>query len=190
MNANRIDRRFAYTSRMPSDGFLWQKAAAFAARVHQHHVRKDRQTPYFSHPARVALVVACEFGVTDEKILAAALLHDVIEDTNTDYDDLRRHFGRTVADIVAALSKDKRIIESKREQAYDAQLAKGPWQARLIKLADVYDNYMDATTGRWRATQARRIRRALRLAGNDPRLARARRVVRSLLQPVSSRRKK
>jgi guanosine-3',5'-bis(diphosphate) 3'-pyrophosphohydrolase len=171
-------------------GHLWQKAAAYASRAHEHHFRKDRQTPYFSHPVRVAMTVACVFGVTDPAILAAALLHDTIEDSRTDYDDVLKHFGKPIADIVTALSKDKRIIESKREAAYDAQLAAAPWQAKLIKLADVYDNFHDCTTGRWRESQAQKMRRAVKIAGSDPRLAKAVREVKALISPAVRTRKK
>ena len=136
------------------------------------------------------MAVACLFGETDEVILAAALLHDVIEDTNTDYDDLHQRFGRPVADIVAALSKDKRMIEPARERAYDAQLAAGPWQAKLIKLADVYDNYMDCADAASRRHQVTRIRRALKIAGKHPRLTKARAVVEALLKPASRRNKR
>ena len=102
---------------------LWQQAAAFAGRVHGSQVRKDGATPYFSHPVRVALTLSCVFGESDEEVLAAALLHDVIEDCDTDYDDLHERFGATVADLVACVSKDMRMIEPEREEAYDRQLA-------------------------------------------------------------------
>ena len=125
---------------------LWHEAAALAARAHRHQLRKDGETPYATHTARVALVVATLFGVDDEAVLAAALLHDVIEDTPLDYDDLLEGFGVEVADLCAALTKDMRLVEPERERAYDAQLAAAPWQARLIKLADVYDNATDAET--------------------------------------------
>lgn len=169
---------------------LWQRAAAYSARAHQHHFRKDHQTPYFSHPVRVAMTVACIFGETDPIILAVALLHDTIEDSHTDYDNLHKEFGRPIADLVAALSKDKRMIEAPREKAYDAQLAAAPWQAKLVKLADVYDNYLDCATGRWRTSQAQKMRRAIRIAGNDPRLAKAVRAVQALLKSTSSTRNK
>ena len=64
------------------------EAAAFAARAHRHQTRKDGETPYFSHPVRVCLVVRHVFGFDDPRMLAAALLHDTIEDTTTDCDDL------------------------------------------------------------------------------------------------------
>ena len=63
------------------------EAASFAARAHQGQYRKDRVTPYVSHPFRVCLVVRDLFGFDDPRMLITALLHDVIEDTTTDYDD-------------------------------------------------------------------------------------------------------
>jgi len=128
------------------EGLLWQHAASFAARAHEHQKRKDGRTPYVAHPCRVALTVAVVFGETDERALAAAMLHDVIEDGETDFDELAEKFGELVACVVAALSKDARLPEPEREPAYDAQLAEADWRARLIKLADVYDNLSDLST--------------------------------------------
>jgi len=152
---------------------LWQMASAFAARAHRHDVRNDGRTPYFSHPARVALTVAAIFECRDEAVLAGALLHDVLEDTKADYDDLDHHFGRRVADIVSCLSKDKRSIEARREQEYDQRLESGPWEAKLIKLADVYDNLADADTDETCRSMLDRADRALAVAGGDQRLQHA-----------------
>lgn len=129
-----------------TEGPLWQRAASFAARAHEHQKRKDGRTPYVAHPCRVALTVAVVFGETDEQALAAAMLHDVIEDGETDFDELAEEFGELVASVVAALSKDARLPESEREPAYDAQLAQADWRARLIKLGDVYDNMSDLSS--------------------------------------------
>ena len=76
-----------------TNNHLWQKAAAFAARAHQHQFRRDLKTPYVSHTFRVTLTVACIFECTEETVLAAALLHDTIEDCDVDYDDLLEAFG-------------------------------------------------------------------------------------------------
>lgn len=122
---------------------LWQRAASFAARAHQGQLRKDNATPYVAHPARVAITVLHVFGCDDPVCLASALLHDVIEDCDIDYDDLLEHFGAEVASCVAALSKDPRLPEPEREPAYDAQIADADWRAKLVKLADVYDNTCD-----------------------------------------------
>jgi predicted deacylase len=151
----------------------WQRAVAFAARQHQGQVRKDGKTPYFAHPARVAVTVRHVFGEADEVALQAALLHDVIEDTTTDYDDLLEQFGREVADAVAALTKDSRMEHDAREAAYDQQLSAAAWQARLVKLADVYDNYSDARNEEERRKFVDKAERAIRCAGTDPRLERA-----------------
>ena len=148
---------------------LWQRAASVAARAHLHQVRKDLRTPYFAHPARVALIVALTFGCRDRTALAAALLHDTIEDTGTDYDDLRARFGRGVADCVAALTKNMALPEAAREKEYDARLARADWRARLVKLADQYDNYTDALGVVQRRKAAAKCRRALALARADAR---------------------
>jgi (p)ppGpp synthase/HD superfamily hydrolase len=123
---------------------LWMAAAAFAARAHKHQVRKDGQTPYVAHVFRVAMVVRDVFGVPDPEVLAAALLHDTIEDTPTDRDDIEEAFGASVAAWVAALTKDMRLPEREREAAYRATLEAAPWQVQVCKLADIYDNVTDS----------------------------------------------
>jgi (p)ppGpp synthase/HD superfamily hydrolase len=142
-------------------------AAAFAARAHRHQLRKDGETPYFSHPVRVCLVVRQVFGFDDPRMLAAALLHDTIEDTTTDYDDLAKHFGTDVARWVAALSKDSRLPENERETAYCDALRSADWQVKALKLADIYDNLgdcdnLDAKGRRKTANKARAYLNALR----------------------------
>lgn len=124
---------------------LWREAASFAARAHEGQQRKDGATPYFAHPARVALTVRDAFGCDDPVAIAAALLHDVIEDASVDYDDLLERFGAEVAACVAALTKDMRLPEVEREAAYDEALQRADWRARLVKLADTLDNLADLT---------------------------------------------
>lgn len=118
-------------------------AAAFAARAHDGAKRKDGKTPYVSHVFRVCLVARVVFGVEDPEILAAALLHDTLEDTTTDFDDLEREQGAAVARRVAALSKDCRMPEAEREAAYRAALAAAEPAVKICKLADMLDNLID-----------------------------------------------
>ena len=151
---------------------LWQRAVDLASRRHAGQYRRNEVTPYAAHPVRVAMVVATVFGEQDERILAAAVLHDLIEDTTVDYDELVDHFDHELADWVAALSKDKRLPEDRREAEYDRQLAAAPWPVRLIKLADVYDNLCDCDEAH-RAAAVDKARRALVLAAGDAELEHA-----------------
>lgn len=128
---------------MKTKGELWMRAAMFASRAHEGHTRKDGKSPYFSHVARVALVVSSVFGVDDEETLAIALLHDTIEDTPADFDEIADEFGDSIAHAVGFLSKDMRLHEDEREREYDARLERADWRAHLVKLADQYDNLAD-----------------------------------------------
>ena len=110
-------------------------AVGFAARAHRHQLRKDRDTPYVSHVFRVCLVVRHVFGFDDPRMLAAAVLHDTIEDTTTDYDDLIEHFGPDVARWVAALTKDMRLPHDEREEVYRRTLAAADWQVGRVARA-------------------------------------------------------
>jgi guanosine-3',5'-bis(diphosphate) 3'-pyrophosphohydrolase len=148
---------------------LWQEAASFAARAHIHQIRKDRATPYIAHPFRVAMTIQHVFGCEDEAAICAGLLHDTIEDTTTDYDDLIAHFGAAVADLVAAMTKNMALPEEQREHDYDKRLAAADWRARLVKLADVYDNLCDSR-GLEASSAAKlpeKIKRAITLATRD-----------------------
>lgn len=123
-----------------------QQAVSFAARKHRHQTRKDGFTPYVSHVVRVAFTARVLFGSQSQTVLLAALLHDLIEDTTTDYEDIADRFGESVAAAVVALTKNMALPEAAREQEYDARLATGPWEAIVVKLADVYDNFCDLET--------------------------------------------
>ena len=120
------------------------EAVAFAGRAHKSQLRKDGHTPYFSHVFRACLVLRHVFQIEDEQALQAAVLHDTIEDTTTDFDDIKRRFGAEVAGWVAQLSKDTRLPEEPREVTYRAVLSRAPWQVRVCKLADIFDNLLDS----------------------------------------------
>jgi guanosine-3',5'-bis(diphosphate) 3'-pyrophosphohydrolase len=121
-------------------------AASFAARAHRHQFRKDGHTPYVAHVFRVALVLQHLFAVNDADTICIALLHDTIEDTTTDYDDLHKLFGKVVADGVAMLTKDARVPEAERDEAYHRIIQNAPWPVQVCKLADMYDNASDCAT--------------------------------------------
>jgi guanosine-3',5'-bis(diphosphate) 3'-pyrophosphohydrolase len=162
---------------------LWQQASAFAAKKHRHQTRNDGG-PYVSHCFRVAMTTSLIFGFEDSEVLAAALLHDTIEDCDVDYDDILERFGRNVADYVAVMTKDMRLEETIREIAYDQQLADGPWQGRLIKLADVFDNFTDIQEDK-RNGFVEKVHRILLLTENDAELQNARGHMQKLLRELA-----
>ena len=137
------------------------RADAFAEHKHRHQFRRDGVTPYVEHPRAVMRILRDEFGVADPDILAAALLHDTIEDTNTDYDDVCGRFGKRVAEFVAFMTKDKRLPEARRERDYFAQLKRAPLGARLIKVADTLHNLRDSDAGH-RSKAAGKARKLIR----------------------------
>jgi (p)ppGpp synthase/HD superfamily hydrolase len=104
-------------------------------------LRKYTGDPYIVHPAEVASQVAA-WGGTDEQI-AAAWLHDVVEDTGVSIDTVRAEFGDAVADLVAWLTDVSQLSDGNRavRKAIDRQhAAAAPAEAQLIKCADICSN--------------------------------------------------
>jgi len=117
------------------------EAETFARKKHIHQTRNDPNIPYSDHLEKVVEILR-NLGITDETILAAGWLHDTIEDTDTDYDDVLK-FGKETADIVATLTKDTRMVRDKREIAYCKELKEGTWQSQIVKFADILANLKD-----------------------------------------------
>src|SRR5258708_582285 len=98
-------------------------ATAFAAHKHRDQRRKDaKASPYINHPIALANVLANEARVHDVLVLMAALLHDTIEDTDTTAEELKAHFGSSVAHVVSEVTDDKNLkkAERKRQQIVHA----------------------------------------------------------------------
>lgn len=130
-----------------SDRALVERALAYAEEAHKDHAR-DEGVPYIIHPIRAtrSLINA---GVTDADVLAATLLHDVVEDgtyakdgstlatpTHT-FEEIEATFGSRVRTLCEAATQHKHR-ESKRE--YIERIMAGPVEDRLIKTADKLDN--------------------------------------------------
>ncbi len=148
------------------------RADRFAEERHEGQFRRDGRTPYVEHPRNVMAILRDELGVEDPEVLAAALLHDTIEDTRTDHDDLQDRFGRRVADLVAVLTKDKRLPEPRREREYFARLARAPREAKLCKAADTLHNLRD-TDAAHRPKALGKARKLLRVLGGSAGLGKA-----------------
>ncbi len=120
------------------------KAAQFAAHKHRYQKRKDKnKTPYINHPIEVAHVLYAEGGVSDPEIIAAALLHDTIEDTVTTYDEVRGQFGKRVADIVVEVTDTKFLGKRTRKKLQSAKAGHASAAAQQVKIADKLCNLRD-----------------------------------------------
>ena len=98
----------------PKDQAYINRAFQYAYDGHNGQNRKSGE-PYITHPLHVALYL-CELNF-DKETIAAALLHDLIEDTDLSYEDLKKEFGEEVADIVDGVTKLDKIKYSSNEEA-------------------------------------------------------------------------
>lgn len=120
------------------------RAADFAATRHREQRRKDaRGSPYINHPLRVAYLLAQVGGVDDAQVIAAALLHDTVEDTATSLDEIATLFGSRVRDLVGEVSDDRTLNAAQRKQAQIAHAPTLSTDAALIKLGDKISNIRD-----------------------------------------------
>lgn len=126
------------------DTGIVDKAVRFAVEKHAGAARKGSDTPYIVHPMEAAAVVA---GITgDQELIAAALLHDTLEDTATTYDEILTLFGKRVADLVAGESEDKQAGKppaatwKDRKQKTIDELKNAGYESKLLVLADKLSN--------------------------------------------------
>jgi len=120
--------------------------AAFAA--HDGQKRKDG-APYIVHPLRVAICAAEELGAGETEVVAAALLHDTVEDTEMTLDMVEQLAGPLTRTLVALLTKPK--IDDKKElnRVYFSRLEAGDPRASVVKCADRIDNLRDMERSGW-----------------------------------------
>lgn len=127
-----------------NDTLLILEAANLAAQRHSKQVRKGAdKTPYINHPLGVAQILAREGGVEDARLLAAAILHDTVEDTQTSEDELRQRFGDTVTEFVLEVTDDKSLPKAERKRLQVVNAVNKSDGAKLIKLADKISNLRD-----------------------------------------------
>lgn len=124
---------------------LLRKAYALARTAHEGQFRKGGE-PYIMHPVAVATIIAEDF-MMDANSVAAGFLHDVVEDTDTTIDDIRREFGDDVAFLVQVVTKPKSHAPgqadlAKQENNFRQLLdsMRRDIRAVLIKLADRLHN--------------------------------------------------
>lgn len=124
---------------------LVEQAMRFAAVAHRNQRRKASSVPYISHPTSVAMILM-RSGFDVPEVLAAALLHDVVEDTEASIEDLRREFPESVCTWVDAVSERKadtvghKRSWNVRKTEHIALIAEAAFEARAILLADKLHN--------------------------------------------------
>lgn len=117
-----------------------EEAFRYAARAHLGQVRKNSGVPYITHPMYVAMMVARAYP--DEAIVMAAVLHDVLEDTPITYEQLQQDMGRPVANLVAAMTENKRLPWMARKVEKVERVCAMGDGAKIICLADNYHNML------------------------------------------------
>jgi len=126
------------------DVALVLRAVAFAAEKHRNQRRKDAEaTPYINHPISLANVLKHEGKINDTTVLAAAILHDTIEDTKTSAEELCAIFGDEIRDLVLEVTDDKSLKKKERKRLQIEHAATASRKAKLIKLADKVCNLRD-----------------------------------------------
>jgi guanosine-3',5'-bis(diphosphate) 3'-pyrophosphohydrolase len=136
---------------------LQDRALQFALKAHTGQFRKDGVTSFIRHPIAVAAGLMGA-GVTCQVTLAAALLHDVLEDTPTTYEELREAFGAEVADLVVELTDDKTLSQAERKRLEILHAKTASERAKQIKIADKRENLydiMERPASGWDATRCR-----------------------------------
>lgn len=128
----------------PLDTELLDRAITFAVKAHAGTERRGKGFPYIVHPMEAMEIVATM--TSDQELLAAAALHDTVEDTFVTIETIREEFGERVARIVEEESDKftEGVSEEdswhERKQAAIDRLAKAPLEAKIVALGDKLSN--------------------------------------------------
>lgn len=128
----------------PLDTTLLDRAIVFAVRAHAGTERRGKGFPYIVHPMEAMEIVATM--TPDQELLAAAALHDTVEDTDVTVEQLRAEFGDRIAGLVAAESdafvegvSEEDSWHARKQAAID-RLARAPHDAKMVALGDKLSN--------------------------------------------------
>ncbi|NAO99725.1 HD domain-containing protein [Halomonas sp. MG34] len=119
---------------------LRERAKKFAEMAHKGQTRKNSNAPYVTHPIRVA--ERLEKEEFSEELICAAYLHDVVEDTPYEIQDMENHFGSKVAELVAAHTEDKSKSWEERKQHTIDTIRDGSKEVKYLIVADKLDNLL------------------------------------------------
>ena len=128
----------------PLNTAILDRAIIFAVKAHTGTERRGKGYPYIIHPMEAVEIVATM--TKDQELLAAAILHDTVEDTNVTVDQIREEFGDRVADLVASESDEMPTGVSEedswhaRKQAAIDRLSKASREAKIVAMGDKLSN--------------------------------------------------
>ncbi len=128
----------------PLDTQLLDRAIVFAVRAHAGTERRGKGFPYIVHPLEAVEIVSTM--TPDQELLAAAALHDTVEDTDVTVEEIRREFGDRIASIVASESDtfEEGVSEEEswhsRKRAAIERLSKASRDAKIVALGDKLSN--------------------------------------------------
>lgn len=124
----------------PLETTFFDKAVKFAVEAHQGTERRGKGYPYIVHPMEAAAIVSTISN--DQELLAAAILHDTVEDTDVTIEQIREQFGDRVAELVqhetAPLDENMTWREKKTVQV--DQLVSAPYDSKVVALGDKLSN--------------------------------------------------
>ena len=110
---------------------IFDEALCFAIEKHSGQVRKLNNSPYILHPLEVAEIVGTM--TSDREVLAAAVLHDTVEDTDATLEEIRAKFGKRISLLVMTETEDKRVDKPPAET----------WEQRKEETLVVLENTKD-----------------------------------------------
>lgn len=128
----------------PLNTELLDRAIIFAVKAHAGTERRGKGFPYIVHPMEAMEIVATM--TPDQELLAAAALHDTVEDTDVTVEDIRQNFGERIANLVASESDEMPADQSEeeswhaRKQAAIDRLSRAPKDAKIVALGDKLSN--------------------------------------------------
>ena len=124
----------------PLETTFFDKAVKYAVDAHQGTERRGKGYPYIIHPMEAASIVA---SITnDQEMLAAAILHDTVEDTDVTIEQIREHFGDRVAELVQheTAPLDESLTWREKKTAQIDQLAGSSYESKIVALGDKLSN--------------------------------------------------
>ncbi len=117
-----------------------EKAMAFARDAHKGQIRKNSNQPYIIHPIEVAEIIA-EYEINHEDLIIAALLHDVVEDTEHTLEEIQEEFGADVARYVRDVTDlDKSLSWKTRKKNKIKHIRAASFDSKLLSAADKISN--------------------------------------------------